>query len=261
MGRVRAGGFDPYFRRRRVLLRSAWGGEAKVGHERYGIQGRGDSAGGYFEDPFSGAYAFVGRDTWKIQGTGAVSFVQNHPDDASKVIVYTAPESSDVATFTRGSAQLDGGRGARRARPDLRLGDQPGDRPDGAPDAARRRGRAGGAVDHQREPRRRRAPRLRRVVRLPRVRSQARLRGDGSRPAEAVRRLDPLDEVPPRPARRTAGAGALRGRDALPRDDAGRGRRRARRPGRPAQAAGPRVRSGDGQRPADGVGRRGAGTG
>ena len=59
--------------------------------------------------PWSGAYAFVGRDTWKIQGTGAVSFVQNHPDDASKVIVYTAPESSDVATFTRGSAQLTAG--------------------------------------------------------------------------------------------------------------------------------------------------------
>ncbi len=87
----------------------AWGGEAKVGFEMFGVQGRGLYAGGYFADATSGNYALVGFDTWKIQGTGAVSFVQNHPDDPSKVIVYTAPESSDVATFTRGTAQLVAG--------------------------------------------------------------------------------------------------------------------------------------------------------
>jgi hypothetical protein len=35
-----------------------------------------------------------------------VSFVQNHPEEAGNVIVYTAPEGDEVATYTRGSARL-----------------------------------------------------------------------------------------------------------------------------------------------------------
>jgi hypothetical protein len=35
-----------------------------------------------------------------------MSFVQNHPYDESRVIVYTAPEGDEVATYTRGSARL-----------------------------------------------------------------------------------------------------------------------------------------------------------
>jgi hypothetical protein len=75
----------------------------------YGVQGRGKSAGGYFEDTDSGTYAYVGYQTFKINGNGGMSFSQNHPDDPSRVIVYSAPESSDVATFTRGSGQLENG--------------------------------------------------------------------------------------------------------------------------------------------------------
>ncbi len=38
-----------------------------------------------------------------------VSFVQNHPYDSSKVIVYTAPEGDEVAVYTRGTARLTDG--------------------------------------------------------------------------------------------------------------------------------------------------------
>jgi hypothetical protein len=38
-----------------------------------------------------------------------VNFVQNHPLDGTKVIVYAAPEGDEVATYTRGSARLVNG--------------------------------------------------------------------------------------------------------------------------------------------------------
>ncbi len=60
----------------------------------------------WFEDFSAGSFAAVGRAGYKIQGSGAVSFVQNDPDDASQVIVYAAPEGDEVAVYTRGSARL-----------------------------------------------------------------------------------------------------------------------------------------------------------
>ncbi len=74
-----------------------------------GIVARGTFQGGEFQDTTSGNYARVGHDAWKILGTGSVSFVQNHPQDASKVVVYTAPEGAETATYTRGSSRLRGG--------------------------------------------------------------------------------------------------------------------------------------------------------
>ncbi len=89
-------------------------GEAFLGHTEetpqstsyLGIRAGGVSAGGYFEDFDSGTYASTAFDTYKIQGTGQVSFVQNHPAEKDKVIVYTAPEGGEVATYTRGSGRL-----------------------------------------------------------------------------------------------------------------------------------------------------------
>jgi hypothetical protein len=75
-----------------------------------GIEARGDGAGGYFQDTeSSGADAFVASGTAKIEGNGSVNFVQNHPFDPDSVIVYSAPEGAEVATYTRGTARLEGG--------------------------------------------------------------------------------------------------------------------------------------------------------
>jgi len=60
-------------------------------------------------DENDGTYARIGASPYKIQGTGAVSFVQNHPDEPDQVVIYHAPESSEVNVYTRGSAKLSGG--------------------------------------------------------------------------------------------------------------------------------------------------------
>ena len=74
-----------------------------------GIDAWGSAAGGLFRNFGSGAYGYVGYSIYKIQGSGAVSFVQNHPADSSKVIVYAAPEGDEVAVYTRGSGRLVNG--------------------------------------------------------------------------------------------------------------------------------------------------------
>ncbi|MBP7149082.1 MAG: hypothetical protein KBD01_16255 [Acidobacteria bacterium] len=77
-----------------------------------GIDGWGGYAGGVFKHN-SGTgvdnWAYVAGSTYKITGVGSVAFVQNHPSDPGKVIVYNAPEGDEVATYTRGSARLVGG--------------------------------------------------------------------------------------------------------------------------------------------------------
>jgi len=60
-------------------------------------------------DENDGTYARIGASPYKIQGTGAVSFVQNHPNEPDQVVIYHAPESSEVNVYTRGSAKLTGG--------------------------------------------------------------------------------------------------------------------------------------------------------
>ena len=71
-----------------------------------GFWGFGSNGGGGFEDTDSGNWGAVGFDTSKIFGMGSVNFVQNHPYDPDSVIVYTAPEGDEVATYTRGTARL-----------------------------------------------------------------------------------------------------------------------------------------------------------
>jgi len=90
-------------------------GDAYVAWNDRGIQAFGNDAGGYFSDLNSSAFGLVGYGTYKIYGSGAMSFVQNHPHDKDRVVVYTAPEGDETATYTRGTARLRNG----EARVDL----------------------------------------------------------------------------------------------------------------------------------------------
>ena len=85
-----------------------WGGKfyASESPDGVGVYGQGDDMGGYFTDSNGSGYAHVGYGSYKIQGSGSVSFVQNHPVESDRVIVYAAPEGDEVATYTRGTAQL-----------------------------------------------------------------------------------------------------------------------------------------------------------
>jgi len=84
-------------------------GSADVAWSDRGIQATGSDVGGYFGDSNSSAFGMVGYGTYKIYGNGAMSFVQNHPHEPDRVIVYTAPEGDETATYTRGTARLSGG--------------------------------------------------------------------------------------------------------------------------------------------------------
>jgi hypothetical protein len=81
-------------------------GTAMVAWNDRGVQASGNDAGGYFSDLNSSSFALVGYGAYKIYGSGAMSFVQNHPTEKDRVIVYTAPEGDETATYTRGTARL-----------------------------------------------------------------------------------------------------------------------------------------------------------
>jgi hypothetical protein len=81
-------------------------GNAVVAWSDRGVQAIGNDAGGYFADLTSSSFGLVGYQTYKIYGNGAMSFVQNHPHEPDRVIVYTAPEGDETATYTRGTARL-----------------------------------------------------------------------------------------------------------------------------------------------------------
>ncbi len=76
-----------------------------VGYSGYGILGK--NYNGIHEiDITDSSWSRIGNSPYKVQGTGSVSFVQNHPDDPNEVVIYHAPESSEVNVYTRGSAKL-----------------------------------------------------------------------------------------------------------------------------------------------------------
>jgi hypothetical protein len=85
------------------------GGSSAWLAEGFGINAHGIDGGARFYDEDSSTLADVARDTYKIVGSGSVAFVQNHPTDKDRVIVYNAPEGDEVATYTRGSGRLVGG--------------------------------------------------------------------------------------------------------------------------------------------------------
>jgi hypothetical protein len=84
-------------------------GYAYVGDGEHGITASGNGMGGEFTDLNENGWAFVAYGTYKIYGNGTVSFVQNHPAEKDKVIVYACPEGDEVATYTRGTAKLVNG--------------------------------------------------------------------------------------------------------------------------------------------------------
>ncbi len=71
-----------------------------------GLQAEGDYRGARLKDTDGGNYCYAGYDAYKTYGTGTNAFVQNHPQDNGRVIVYAAPEGDEVATYTRGTARL-----------------------------------------------------------------------------------------------------------------------------------------------------------
>jgi hypothetical protein len=84
-------------------------GVGYAGYGNYGLYGYGSYTGGYFYDTNSSGLARVGYSSYKTQGTGTNAFIQNHPSEKDKVIVYNSPEGDEVATYTRGSARLVNG--------------------------------------------------------------------------------------------------------------------------------------------------------
>lgn len=82
---------------------------AHLGHNGRGVEGFGDGGGGYFEDTGDGTWGTVADGAASFAGNGAKSFVQNHPYDPTRVIVYTAQEGDEVGTYTRGTARLSCG--------------------------------------------------------------------------------------------------------------------------------------------------------
>jgi len=85
---------------------TAWTGQAYLAYGDEGVHGYGTFVGGYFVDTDSSSWVRTAYSTYKVQGSGAVSFVQNHPYDKDKVIVYAAPEGDEVAVYTRGTGRL-----------------------------------------------------------------------------------------------------------------------------------------------------------
>ena len=84
-------------------------GSADYSNHPVAVYGYSSEAGAYpahFRDDYTGAYAWVGSNGAKIVGNGSVGFIQNHPTDAGKTIVYAAPEGDEVAVYTRGTARL-----------------------------------------------------------------------------------------------------------------------------------------------------------
>jgi hypothetical protein len=64
---------------------------------------------GTFSNTATSNWAELAPSSYKIHGSGSVAFVQNHPTEKDRVIVYNAAEGDEVATYTRGSARLVGG--------------------------------------------------------------------------------------------------------------------------------------------------------
>ena len=88
---------------------SPWFSYAYVPYQGDGVYAYGSTAGAELHNFATSSWAFVGWQTYKIAGNGSVAFVQNHPGDSSKVIVYNAPEGDEVAVYTRGSGRLVNG--------------------------------------------------------------------------------------------------------------------------------------------------------
>jgi len=84
-------------------------GYAEVGYGDNGIGAYGNTMGGWFQDLDSGTYVRTAYGTASISGNGTKNFIQNHPEDPDRTIVYTALEGDEAGTYTRGSGRLQKG--------------------------------------------------------------------------------------------------------------------------------------------------------
>ncbi len=75
----------------------------------YGVNVRGDVAGGYFRDPDNDTYTYVAYGNYGVYSNRTKNFVQEHPTDPSKAIVYASLEGGEAGTYYRGTAQLQEG--------------------------------------------------------------------------------------------------------------------------------------------------------
>ncbi len=88
---------------------SALSGKVWTADGDRGLTASGNEVGGYFEDLDDGTWGKVADGGASFSGNGTKGFVQNHPRDTARVIVYTAQEGDEVGTYTRGTARLVGG--------------------------------------------------------------------------------------------------------------------------------------------------------
>ena len=80
----------------------------------YGVNARGNTAGGFFKDTDTGMYAYIGYGSYGIFSNGIIrgsSFTTTtiNPTDTSKIIEYSVLEGGEAGTYYRGTAQLQGG--------------------------------------------------------------------------------------------------------------------------------------------------------
>ena len=74
----------------------------------YGVNATG-ATGAYFSDKDSGTYAYIAYGSFGIFSNGTKNFIEAHPTDPEKVIVYSSLEGGEAGTYYRGSAQLTDG--------------------------------------------------------------------------------------------------------------------------------------------------------
>jgi hypothetical protein len=92
----------------RFVQSNATENNVNICYSGYGVLSR--SVNGIYNlDVDDNSYAYLGQGAYKVRGSGTVSFVQNDPGHADRVVVYHAPESSEVNVYTRGSAKLENG--------------------------------------------------------------------------------------------------------------------------------------------------------
>ncbi|MBP7149080.1 MAG: hypothetical protein KBD01_16245 [Acidobacteria bacterium] len=91
------------------LKNTTYGSDIGVAYLDYGVKANGPLVGGQFTDTDSGVYANAAYGPYTIYGNGSKPFVQNHPWELDKVVVYNALEGDEVGTYTRGTARLQDG--------------------------------------------------------------------------------------------------------------------------------------------------------
>ena len=91
------------------FLDSNGSASARIAQNHWGINARANEAGGLFVDLTSGVNMYAAFGNSSTAGSGTKNFVQNHPYDPDKLVLYSALEGDEVGTYTRGSGRLVGG--------------------------------------------------------------------------------------------------------------------------------------------------------